>query len=91
MAMSPSDPRRIKRTLADVSPPSTKKLFSEKKSRFEQEKLWTDFFMQECVNTVIELNSTWAMLIHENKTTFMWQYFVFVEDLLIKTENESVF
>lgn len=39
MAMSPSDPRRIKRTLADVSPPSTKKLFSEKKSRFEQEKL----------------------------------------------------
>ncbi|XP_053383459.1 uncharacterized protein LOC123541393 [Mercenaria mercenaria] len=32
--MSPSDPRKLKRTLAPESPPPTKFLFSEKKSRY---------------------------------------------------------
>lgn len=32
--LTPSDPRKQKRTLADISPPSTKSLFEAKKSRF---------------------------------------------------------
>ena len=35
--LTPSDPRTIKRTIAEISPPPTKLLYERKKSRFSDD------------------------------------------------------